>query len=99
MIYKLELTQEFKRWLNHLNDREAKRAIVARLARMESGLFGDAKPVGGGLSELRLHIGKGYRVYYKKTGNTVLLVLCGGSKSSQHSDIKAAHDLAREYGQ
>jgi putative addiction module killer protein len=77
-------------WLTNLRDARALAKIIMRVDRMELGLFGDTEPIGDGLSELRIHYGPGYRVYYGKEGQQVYLLLCGGDKSSQKKDIKKA---------
>lgn len=93
---KLHETKTFIQWLNDLKDRRARARIVARLQRLTNGLAGDLEPVGEGISELRIHHGKGYRVYFKRSGSTIIMILCGGDKSSQNKDIKKAKLLARE---
>lgn len=82
-------------WLGKLRDKKIKAKIMIRVDRMELGLFGDVKPIGDGLSELRINYASGYRVYYGKEGNQVYLLLCGGDKSTQMKDIK----LAKKYWQ
>jgi putative addiction module killer protein len=82
-----DLTQE---WLNDLRDLRARIAILRRIDRVELGNFGDHKSVGGGVSELRIDVGPGYRVYYAQSGNTLVLLLLGGDKRSQQSDIERA---------
>ncbi|MBT3069458.1 type II toxin-antitoxin system RelE/ParE family toxin [Rhodomicrobium sp. Az07] len=77
-------------WLDGLRDRKAKTAIMARIFRLEQGIEGDFKKLGGGLSELRVFVGPGYRVYYAKEGSTFVLLLCGGDKSTQNTDIERA---------
>jgi len=77
-------------WINNFRDAKVKAKIIMRVDRMELGLFGDSEPVGDGLSELRIHFGAGYRVYYGKEGQQIYLLLCGGDKSSQKKDIKKA---------
>jgi putative addiction module killer protein len=78
-----------------LRDLSARTRIQARLLRLQVGLFGDAHPVGEGVSELRIHHGPGYRVYFVRRGSTVILLLCGGDKSTQARDIAEARALAR----
>lgn len=75
----------------------AKAAIIRRLNRLEQGNFGDFKPVRGGVHELRIDVGPGYRVYYAQTGKTVMLLLCGGSKRTQAADIDRACDCWRDW--
>lgn len=89
-------TLRFARWLAGLNDRLAAKRITQRIVRVQGGLFGDAKPVGEGISELRVDHGPGYRVYFIKRGMTVIVLLCGGDKRSQQHDIALAKVLARE---
>ena len=79
-----------KEWLSALADRTARARIVARLARMSAGNFGDCKPLEGSVWELRIDHGPGYRVYYAKTGKTVVLLLIGGDKRRQQADIETA---------
>lgn len=76
-------------------DRRAKTLIAARLFRLANGLTGDAKSVGEGISELRIHVGPGYRIYFKQQGKYLIVLLCGGDKSSQDKDILFAKILAR----
>jgi putative addiction module killer protein len=87
-------TEEFARWLASVRDREAKARIQMRLDRMELGLEGDAKPVGRGVSELRIPHGPGYRVYFVRTRLDRILLLTGGIKRDQQSDIRRALMLA-----
>jgi putative addiction module killer protein len=91
------LTQlpEFAAWFNKLGDPKAKQRINARIAAAQVGNFGDCEPVGDGVSEMRIHYGPGYRVYLKRTGAVVYVLLCGGSKSGQQNDIKRAKKLAK----
>lgn len=84
-------------WLNKLRDKRAKSRILLRLERLKLGLFGDWKSVGNGVYELRIDTGKGYRVYYGKEGETVVLLLVGGDKSSQPKDIKQATGYWNDY--
>ncbi|MTJ06093.1 MAG: type II toxin-antitoxin system RelE/ParE family toxin [Sediminimonas qiaohouensis] len=84
----------FDKWLSSLRDRRAIARITARLDRLASGNSGDAEPVGNGISELRINYGSGYRVYYLRRGQYVVVLLCGGNKSSQRRDIEQAKRLA-----
>jgi len=88
--------ERFAAWLEGLRDRRARLRITARLLRLEAGLFGDVKPVGEGVSELRIDYGPGYRVYFVQRGQTLLIILCGGGKGSQDRDVAAAKLLAKE---
>lgn len=89
-------TNAFSSWLRSLRDQRARQKIVVRLQRMRFGHFGDVEAVGQGVSELRIHEGKGYRVYFRQQGSEVILLLCGGDKKSQQKDIAMAHQMARE---
>jgi putative addiction module killer protein len=80
----------FAEWRNQLRDIQAKAAIIRRINRIEQGNFGDHKYLTDGVSELRIDLGPGYRIYYAITGNQVLLLLCGGDKRTQENDIKRA---------
>lgn len=86
----------FSRWLSGLRDVRGKVAILRRLERLRTGNLGDVKSVGIGVSELRLDIGPGYRMYFTRRGDVVILLLCGGDKASQQRDIKLAQQLAGE---
>lgn len=77
-------------WLQSLQDQRAQAKIRVRLKRLEAGMFGDCEPVGDGVLELREHLGAGYRVYFGRHGKAVVILLCGGSKKTQSSDIKTA---------
>lgn len=90
-------TDDFDRWLRKLRDRQGRMRILSRIDRLANGNPGDVKPVGLGILELRLTYGPGYRVYYTQRGNRVVLLLCGGDKSSQQSDITKAQQLAAEW--
>lgn len=89
-------TQTFREWLAALRDRRAAAKIAARLVRLELGLLGDIKPVGEGVSELRIDYGPGYRVYLIQRSEALIVLLCGGDKSGQGRDIKRAKIMARE---
>lgn len=86
----------FADWLDGLRDAIAVRRIKQRLARVQIGLFGDAKSVGDGVSELRVDHGPGYRVYFARRGDVVVILLCGGDKGSQKRDIARAKDIHKE---
>jgi putative addiction module killer protein len=82
--------QPIVEWLQGLNDRQARSRIEARLARVAVGNLGDVEPVGEGVLELRIDWGPGYRVYFSRLGNVIVLLLCGGDKRTQRRDIKRA---------
>jgi putative addiction module killer protein len=88
-------TDVYVQWLDGLRDIHARARILARTERLATGNPGDVKPVGEGVSEMRIDYGPGYRVYYKKHGREVVILLAGGDKRSQASDIKTALRLAR----
>jgi len=92
----IKTTDEFDAWLDGLRDKKAQRRIAARLRKLSFGLFGDVKPVGEGVSEAREHFGLGYRIYFTQRGSALIVVLAGGNKSSQKSDIELALTLARQ---
>jgi putative addiction module killer protein len=89
-------TEVFSSWFNSLRDKRAKARIQARIDRVEVGHFGDVAPVGEGVSELRIFYGPGYRVYFVKQGLAVVILLSGGDKSTQNSDIVQAKELAKQ---
>ena len=96
--YLLESGQNpFREWLEGLKDRQARAKIRVRLNRIRLGNFGDCKSVGHGVSELRVPYGPGYRVYFSRKGNTVVILLCGGDKSTQSRDIDLAQEYWKEY--
>ncbi|MBX3498453.1 MAG: type II toxin-antitoxin system RelE/ParE family toxin [Alphaproteobacteria bacterium] len=86
-MFEIRQTAIFRRWVEKLRDRRAKAMIAARIARFESGNPGDVESVGGGVSEMRIHHGPGYRLYFVLKGATVVILLCGGDKGSQKADI------------
>ena len=88
-------TDLFARWLDALGDLRARARVQARIERLAAGNPGDVEPVGEGVSELRIDYGPGYRVYFKKRGRELIILLAGGDKSTQARDIKAALRLAR----
>ncbi|WP_455426120.1 type II toxin-antitoxin system RelE/ParE family toxin [Dryocola sp. LX212] len=91
----LKQTDAYRRWEASLKDKAAKAYIAARLHRLVDGLTGDVKPVGSGISELRIHYGPGYRIYFQQRNRTIVLLLCGGTKRSQQQDILMEKYLAR----
>jgi putative addiction module killer protein len=88
-------SSDFDGWLSALADHKAKARILARIAAAKLGNFGDSEPVGEGVSEMRIHMGAGYRVYFTRTEMTVYFLLTGGDKSSQKKDITRAKSMAR----
>ena len=88
-------SDEFDAWLASLQDKVGRARIIHRIRAAEHGNFGDCKPVGEGVSEMRVHFGPGYRVYFTRRGDVVYLLLLGGNKSSQKRDIKRAIEMAR----
>ena len=94
-MYRLERTVEFEDWLDGLRDRRATEKIAARLIRVESGLLGDWKPVGDGVSEMRIDYGPGYRLYYTIRGQVIVILLCGSDKRGQGRAIALAKELVK----
>ena len=92
----LKQTEIFRKWRTRLKDERARVLIASRLDRLAFGHAGDAQPVSQGISELRIHRGPGYRIYFQRRGDTIIVLLCGGDKSTQSKDIKAAKRLADE---
>jgi putative addiction module killer protein len=88
-------TEAFSTWLQNLRDAKARTKILVRIERLADGNPGDVSPVGEGVSELRIHYGPGYRVYYINRGSEIVLLLCGGDKASQARDIASAKQLAQ----
>ncbi len=95
-MFELKQTEVFRKWRVALRDERARALIASRLDRLAYGHAGDAAPVGEGVSELRIHYGPGYRIYFRKSGKTVVLLLCGGDKNSQARDIELAKRLSKE---
>lgn len=95
-MFELKQTETFRKWREQLNDERARALIASRLDRLAYGHTGDAAPVGDGISELRIHYGPGFRIYFRKQGKTVIVLLCGGDKSTQAKDIKTAKRLMKE---
>ncbi len=96
-MIRLRQTDTFRKWFAKLRDERAVTAIASRIDRLAFGHAGDAEPVGKGVSELRIHYGPGYRVYFQRRGDTIVVLLCGGDKSTQAKDIKTALLLAQEW--
>ena len=96
MAYLIQQTETFAEWLKSVRDQKARIAIVRRIDRAAAGNFGDVRPVGGGVSEMRIDIGAGYRVYFVVRGKAIVILLCGGDKKSQQADIEIAKAMARE---
>ncbi len=94
-MVEIRKTETFAKWLDGLNDIRARARILVRIERLAAGNPGDVKPVGEGVSELRINYGPGYRVYYKKQGRLVVILLVGGDKRTQSRNIKTALRLAR----
>jgi len=97
-VLTVRLTEEFQRWLYDLSDRRAQVRIVARLRMAEGGNLGDWASVGGEVSEMRVHFGPGYRLYFTRRGGVLIILLVGGDKSTQSRDIKRAQRIATELG-
>lgn len=87
----------YDRWETGLRDKRLRATIAARIVRLANGLAGDVTPVGDGISELRIHAGPGYRIYFKHSGTTIIILLCGGDKSSQGRDIQLAKQIAKQW--
>ncbi|HEO9725951.1 TPA: type II toxin-antitoxin system RelE/ParE family toxin [Klebsiella aerogenes] len=98
-MIELKQTATFAKWESRLRDKRARTIIASRLMRLAEGLPGDVEPVGEGVSELRIHYGPGYRVYFQQRGNLLIVLLCGGDKGSQTRDIAAAKKLAKEWSE
>ena len=94
-MFQLRKTQIFAEWIDGLRDTQGRARILARIERLAAGLLGDVKPIGEGVSELRIDCCPGYRVYFKKQGREIIILLAGGDKSTQSRDIKTALKLAR----
>ena len=96
-MIKVKQHDVFKRWIKTVKDPKAKSSILSRVKRLAFGLLGDVKPVGGGLSELRIDTGKGYRVYFMRQGDELIIVLCGSQKKDQQKQIEMAKTLYKEW--
>jgi putative addiction module killer protein len=96
-VIEIRETETFSSWLTALRDDRARAKIAARVRRLAFGNPGDVKPVGEGISELRIHHGAGYRVYFVQRGTLLIMLLCGGDKAAQDKDIATAKKLAEEF--
>lgn len=95
-MYQIQQTDVFAKWLLKLKDRKATAKILARIESVRQGNSGDAKSLGSGLHELRIHFGPGYRIYFTRKAGLVVILLCGGDKSSQSKDITRARRILSE---
>lgn len=96
MLVEVRETARFSDWLRALRDATGRAAVAARVRRLAFGKPGDVRAVGGGVSELRVHHGPGYRVYFVRRGAALVVLLCGGDKSTQERDIATARAMARQ---
>lgn len=94
-MVEIRKTEAFANWIDNLRDLAGRARIQVRIERLAQGLFGDVKPVGQGVSEMRVDCGPGYRVYFKRRGRELIVLLAGGDKSSQAADIRTAIRLAQ----
>jgi len=94
--YQIFETEVYSKWFASMKDEKLKARIDKRIERIKYGNFGDTKTLGDGISELRLHFGSGYRIYYMQQIQTIVILLCAGDKSTQKNDIKKAKQLASE---
>ena len=93
-MFSIKPLPEFTEWLDGLSDASVRGVVAARIKRLERGLMGDVEPVGDGVSELRIHFGAGWRIYFAQRGGQLIVLLVGGSKRTQKTDIKRAKALA-----
>jgi len=96
-MFEVFSSETFDRWLRDLHDMRARARIEARILRLSRGNPGDVKPVGAGVSEMRINYGPGYRVYFTQRGRFVILLLCGGDKRTQQADIDRAIEIAEDW--
>lgn len=94
-MLEIRQTEEYARWFDKLRDRQARGRVLTRIRRLSLGNVGDTRPVGNGVSELRIDAGPGYRIYFVQRRETLVILLAGGNKSSQTRDIEKARQLAR----
>lgn len=99
VVYQIHQTEQYARWFDGLRDRQARARILVRIRRLSLGGMGDAKRLGGGVLELRVDYGPGYRIYVARRGQTVYVLLAGGDKRTQEADIGRAKELARDLRQ
>lgn len=97
-MYNIKLTDEFGHWLNGLKDSVTRIRLSRRLEKASRGLLGDTKPIGEGVYEMREHFGPGWSMYYLEKEGSLIIMLAGGEKATQHKDIKKAKQLARQLG-
>jgi len=93
-MFSVRKTEIFDNWIRKLKDRTGRAIINARILRLSHGNYGDTKYLGDGINELRIDFGPGYRVYYTQIRQTIVILLCGGDKSTQSSDLKKAKNMA-----
>ena len=94
-MIEIRQTETYRKWFDSLKDRNARMRIDIRIRRISLGNFGDVKPVGEGVSEIKIDYGPGYRIYFVQKKNTIIILLSGGDKSIQSRDIQKAHELAQ----
>ena len=97
-MFTVRQTEEFVAWLDAVTDKRAQIRVVARVRQAEAGNLGDWKPIEGSVSEMRIDIGAGYRLYFTRRAGVLIILLCGGNKSSQKRDVRRALQLAAEIG-
>ena len=95
-MYNIETTEEFDNWLESLSDGITQKVIIKRLRTMSLGTLGDIHSLNDGLFEARIHYGSGYRLYFVNQGSRIIILPCGGDKSTQKQDITKARDMAKE---
>lgn len=98
-MIEIKQTETFRKWRTRLKDERVRGLIASRIDRLAFGHAGDVKSIGQGISELRIHYGSGYRVYFQKRGNRIIVLLCGGDKNTQEKDMKAAKRLSEEWSE
>jgi putative addiction module killer protein len=96
-LIEIKRSAEFDSWFHKLRDSRARFRIFKRIERLAEGNPGDVESVGEGISEMRIHYGPGYRVYFKDTGKEIIILLCGGDKSTQQADIENARKIVKRY--